>query len=567
MVVSGLTACGAASVEARHRSLVGVDDRGSPDGGVAALRELIQHAVDVKVTDAGRLDITDSAGRVTTVFLAEGSLRATGPGGTVSELLQGVHGVTFDVQGSRSLEEGELLVEHGPLRIGETPSGASRAVVLEAGRQLALGFTLPADAPDSHDSIDEIEEELVGALFEELVLRAGRIDGHGREFCHLRKEAPHTGSHADGLGLLTVELFEARAPGDPRPTGSRLASLSLPMSNLPPAAYNWFDRSRGEEVIPPEVLDPGAGSDRLWWARRPDVVLNVTPALEQVVVDLSELRTALRPGRAYTLLLGTAGDDLLAVEAVDVPTAQDSAVAMKTNRGRVWEKQPLAVWHTLLGKQSFTQTNEVLVPRLVEIHLDFAGGMSHDAVIGIECSVDARGEMTPRPALVQLEDAGRLTSVEDRLVHLFQSSTAGPVTRFSGRTLLQGAELLGLVVLEEGTVLYLDDVILRGTIVSGGVTEGGKAPCVVVDGPLNITSGKALPGTAIYLPGGEVRTAEGCTPPVQIDGDLIAHALDLDARGAIHGQVAAVGELKLGAGIGQPGLRRARMLRSPGLER
>jgi hypothetical protein len=110
-------------------------------------------------------------------------------------------------------------------------------------------------------------------------------------------------------------------------------------------------------------------------------------------------------------------------------------------------------------------------------------------------------------------------------------------------------------------------VVLRGSIVSDVVPDGGQAPRIVVDGALRISPSELLPGTAIYMPGGEVRTANGVNPSVQIEGDLIARELQLDARGAIHGQIASVDEPGLGSSIEQPLVCRTRKLRAPGLDR
>jgi hypothetical protein len=566
-LVVGLSARSVASIDLGFGSNIALAAEAGPRIGLDALRALVQRASEVTSTDSGRLDITSAEGRVTTVFLDRGVLRAAHPGGAVDDLLSGVEGVSFEVHRSRRLIDAEPLVEHGRVWDTESPDGTSQAVVLEAGRKLALGFTLRADAPDGLDTVEEIDEELIEALLGQLSLRAGRIDGHGLEFCHLRDEAPHVGVHAAGLGLLTLELFEARAPGDARPTGKRLSSLSVPMSEVPDATYNWFDLASGEEALPPEILSPRAGVNRRWWKRHPEVVLNVTPTLERIAIGLEDLQAVVLPGRAYTLVLGTSGDDLLVVEAVDTGTASGAGVAVKPSGGRAWEVQSLAVWHAVDGQLSFSRTAEVFMPRSVDIRLQLEDEVSLDETLLMDGSPVGETTPVPRRPGIQLEGAGRVSTVEQQVERLLGAASSVPVTRLSGRTLLQDTELDGLVILEKNSVLYLDGVVLRGAIVSGPLSGDENAPRIVVDGALRIASSGVLSSTAIYLPGGEIRTAAGILPALQIEGDLIARALSLEGRGAIHGQVAAVGERHLGVGIEQPRICRSRRLRPPGLER
>ncbi len=564
------------------------------DVGFASLRALIEQAHDVELRSPGELALLDGQGSWSTVSREAAMLRLVRSDGRVENLAWGVQELAFKLRHHRSLVDAPAEALSGELCQAPRPTGVARALVMAAGQDVALGFTLLAEGLPERKTVPEADEEVLSAVPQLLKIRAGRIQGHTQEFCHLHAEAPHVSDHSAEGGRLRVELFEARYPGDARPVGQGLAALELPMSQLPAAPYNWFDAGDQEEVLPPEVLDPRRGVAWDWWKRHADVVLNVTPTLEEVTLDLASLRHELQPGRAYTLVLTAQGHDLLVLEAADPEAGAASAfeastlfpVARREQALDRWCVDDLQVWRSLKGTQFLSTTQELMLPERVEVRLELAGGMALDASLptrggGGELDGLRRVNETRR-ARVALGDALQQSSIEGRLASWMAENPEAPVLRYSGQSLLQDAELWGLLVVEPGAHLYLDNVVLHGAVVSSGalpgadVARGPNGPTVTVDGSVQIDSMGAVKGVAVYLPDGrfEIRGEEGVaagmsqrTPKVQIDGDLLARELELGGQGSVWGQLASEMLPVCGPGIVQPRLQRLRQLRTPGLER
>ncbi len=534
------------------------------DGSEAALRRLgsvVRAAVDVRAAGPERLELVDAAGGVTRLSARDGALRLARDG-SEEVLVGGVTDASFEVRTRRELVDAAPEERSGTLWTSDPGSGATRPTVLEAGRQLALGFTLPVAAPTGTGSVPEVPEELVEAVPERLVLRMGRVAGHHEVFCHRHARPPHLGAHPAGRSSVTVSLHAARAPGDARPTGDALATLAVPASSLPEVEHNWYDTRSDDVVLPPEILEPGTGIAWSWWERHPEVVLNLTPSLREVELDLRGFGAVIRPGRAYTLVVGVSGVDLLVVEVDDDAPSRAAPVAVREATGRPMTAASFGVWSRIDGRRTYSRALEVSRPREVVASLGWPGGRRQDLVIGMPTRV-VEASVAAGPVPVPDVDALR-----DRL----REATAGSgvrVTRLSGNTLLEDAELRGIVAIEDGAVVYLDDVVVDGVLVSASLLDGrdGGVPArVVVDGDVRVGSEHLLPGLAIALPGGSIRTSDGCRPAFQVVGDVVADEVELAGHGTLHGRVAAATS-RLDDGITQPVFARARRLRAPGLGR
>jgi len=180
----------------------------------------------------------------------------------------------------------------------------------------------------------------------------------------------------------------------------------------------------------------------------------------------------------------------------------------------------------------------------------------------------ARAQLQPS---LDLQPGEPLPTLPPALMQTLLGDTALQITRLSGTTLWQDADIHGLVVLSPGAVLYLDDVVIDGCLLSEAALRVGAPdpstvpPQVVVDGDLRIEPGPALPGLAVLMPDGVLRTASA-DPAVQIGGDIVVSRLVLGGHGALLGNVAALHPVECSARIARPGEARAPRAWSPVLD-
>ncbi len=121
------------------------------------------------------------------------------------------------------------------------------------------------------------------------------------------------------------------------------------------------------------------------------------------------------------------------------------------------------------------------------------------------------------------------------------------------------AELSGIVLIRRGVTLTLDDVIVRGTIVSepalsdAAVVDADRTALVIIDGLL-VEPSSTLAGCAIVAPDASVNGLAGSR--VQLHGVVVCETLALTGSGAVHGQIATTEPLVLSTSIDQPGAGR-----------
>lgn len=108
---------------------------------------------------------------------------------------------------------------------------------------------------------------------------------------------------------------------------------------------------------------------------------------------------------------------------------------------------------------------------------------------------------------------------------------AGNLTILNSDTTYVDQELAGLFLLEDGVDLTLQNVVLRGTIVTRPaaapdhpLSSGANRPTVNLEGNVRLIAGTELPGVAIAAPDAVVRTASGSRS--EIEGFVVADELD-----------------------------------------
>jgi hypothetical protein len=145
--------------------------------------------------------------------------------------------------------------------------------------------------------------------------------------------------------------------------------------------------------------------------------------------------------------------------------------------------------------------------------------------------------------------------------------------RFQKSATVTNAILEGLVIIRRGAVLTLDNVVIRGAVVSEdaldqdpfGPFEPLGAPELVIGGNVRILANDFLPGLAVLMPDGIISTANS-DARVQIVGDVVSQDITLGCPGSLRGHLAIVGDPVLHVGIKLMGIGRKPMPWAPSLD-
>ncbi|MHC4844836.1 MAG: hypothetical protein ACYTCU_01605 [Planctomycetota bacterium] len=138
---------------------------------------------------------------------------------------------------------------------------------------------------------------------------------------------------------------------------------------------------------------------------------------------------------------------------------------------------------------------------------------------------------------------------------------AGLVQFISGNATYQDVDLAGLMVLENGATLTLEDVVLRGTIITrAGLCEtnppavGSNRPQVQLFGDVRLLAGTQLPETAVLGP--DLVLESDVSSRIDIDGFTVADEIDLNGRGRLNGMVVSGLSESISGDIRRPGFGR-----------
>ena len=135
---------------------------------------------------------------------------------------------------------------------------------------------------------------------------------------------------------------------------------------------------------------------------------------------------------------------------------------------------------------------------------------------------------------------------------------AGLVTIISGDVTYQGTELAGLFLLEEGATLTLDDIVLRGTIITrAGMCKdnlphsGSSRPAVNVYGGLRHLAGTELPDTAVLGP--DLVYICDSQSRVELEGMVVTDEFEVRGRGTVKGMVVSKKDPVFSSNCSRPG--------------
>ncbi len=183
--------------------------------------------------------------------------------------------------------------------------------------------------------------------------------------------------------------------------------------------------------------------------------------------------------------------------------------------------------------------------------VETAGGHQQLAIESVgEDGLGARrkAELASQPvAVTEPTSPSSLPTMKATTVEELLADSSLVKHHYTSSTTLQGAEMAGLLVVHEGVLLQLSDVVLHGAVISSSVLEQeeydafdpDEAPHLLVAGNVRIDPPYALPGLAILMPDGKVSSAV-VDARIQIHGDVVAHDVSLLHSGVLSGHVSGV---------------------------
>jgi hypothetical protein len=138
---------------------------------------------------------------------------------------------------------------------------------------------------------------------------------------------------------------------------------------------------------------------------------------------------------------------------------------------------------------------------------------------------------------------------------------AGLVTVLSGSNTYSDVDMAGLFILEPGADLTLENVVLRGAVITRAgrcadepMQTGSNRPTINMVGDIRLIAGTVLPDVAMVAPDCVV-TADA-DARVEIQGQVVANELDLPCRGSLRGMVVTEKRGNIGGGCKRPGYGR-----------
>jgi prepilin-type N-terminal cleavage/methylation domain-containing protein len=271
----------------------------------------IREAWWVEKTGPSALRIAAPDGALTEYYLDGGDLYLKRPNGDVGPVYKGLDALTLDVNMVQRKREATPVDSDG---VWHSTGAAATPVALAvpATGSLAVGFVAPA-IPADLPAASTADEQILSVASSVVAVPVAFVSGSGSK-------------------QFTAELYESWAPGRGRPTGSPIASVTLPRTALPAATS-----SGGSWVVP---------------------TANVSLSLP----------ATLTPGVGYTLVMSASGSSQIVVGGgAIVPAADGDEVVMKSSLAGSYVVQPAMVPFTIQGPYRTTATNESQVVNRVSL--------------------------------------------------------------------------------------------------------------------------------------------------------------------------------------------------------
>jgi hypothetical protein len=249
-----------------------------------------------------------------------------------------------------------------------------------------------------------------------------------------------------------------------------------------------------------------------------------------------------------SVTLGYARHVLISASNARATVAVQEAESV-ADSGLAWARQTLLADGALTGRLALDAGSSVAV--------DLVDGDSGTKTLTIASNVGGQ-----KQSLVgSLQTYAAVGSTLPSLTSASRSVVGahGSVTSVSGTQTLSNTTINGLLFLQNGANVTLQNCIVAGTIVSQpALSTTGWRPVertrLTLSGTIVVESDASLAGVSIIAPDCTL-TGDG-TEAVQIQGVVVVAALSLSGWGAISGQVATSGTPVLAAAIDLPGAGR-----------
>lgn len=374
---------------------------------VASVSNDIRRAWWVERPSATRIELFDPYGNRTAYELQGTDLVIERPNGHSGVVISDIASLNFSTTTKTRLRDTTPLDQHGTWWHAPEPAGTAEVLRLRDGQSVSLGFAVSSDAPDALDVVAGVEEELLQATLDRVMIAA----------VHVPPEIP-----GPGTDFLLLQLFQARNFGDASPHGLPLATAMLPATILPEATMVLTPNPPEGHTLEPASCHPGGhkgwlchplptgtfedtcvgnpslqshldhgdcpdqcGSELClnWWTWEPAVPTSLAP------VDLTGLAGVVEPGHPYALVVGVYGATDMAIRNVPIGSSNPT-VAVETTTGSGFSYQPLAVLHSFDGMQTFTQTVAHDIIERVQLTIERQNGsrLESSALVSGQTSVE-----------------------------------------------------------------------------------------------------------------------------------------------------------------------------------
>jgi hypothetical protein len=206
---------------------------------------------------------------------------------------------------------------------------------------------------------------------------------------------------------------------------------------------------------------------------------------------------------------------------------------------------------TTPGGQDVTGERKVLTPKQREIRVRATGPSATNS--SDEFRTKAKSNVQPSS-----KSKGKVQSTTTLSCPDGTTVLAGNITIISGPVQYIGVELSGLFILQDDAVLTLQDVVLRGTILTNhGVCKDhpqatqAHRPQLKVYGGLRLISGNDIPKVAICAP--DMVMDCDASSRVEIDGFACADEVNVKGKGRVHGMVVSNTDEDISSKVKRPG--------------
>jgi len=314
-------------------------DRESVDGYETTLARLssdTRYAWWAEVTGRDTLRIADTNNAVTEYHRVNDSLLVRRPDGSEGAVISGLSGVTFSASTSARLREGPTSTSNGRLYAVAVPAAASGSIKLVPGNSMCLAFDVSSNAgPLTAAGVDD---RVLRFLPDRLDLRLAR---------------------GSGTGMLHIEVYPSRSPGDarPRPGAAALVAFDIALRLLPAGTV---------VVAPTNPLDMSTAYFG-------------TPATTTSVA-IPAVATRLPPGTGFCVVLSVTGTSSLGiVGAWASASGAQRSVVFRHTAANTWSDLPAVIPMGLYGDKTITTTQATNVTTQIAMTLTGQDGVAHVA--------------------------------------------------------------------------------------------------------------------------------------------------------------------------------------------